>query len=125
VLVSSSFTMIAGDRAHERGDRRGQRAWVIATIVLGGIFLVNQIAEYAVIDLRADTDVYGSVYWGLTGLHTLHVTAGLCALGVLLIRVARSKALDEVGSWTGGVSLFWHLVDVIWVFVFLTIWVVQ
>jgi cytochrome c oxidase subunit 3 len=125
VLVSSSFTMIASDRAHERGDRSGQRRWLVATMVLGAIFLINQFAEYATIELRADSDVYGSAYYGLTGLHSLHVIAGLCALGLLLIRATRTKSLDEIGSWTNGVSLFWHLVDVIWVFVWLTIWVVQ
>lgn len=125
VLVSSSFTMIASDRAHARGDRRGMRAWLVATIALGAAFLGNQIAEYATIDFRYDESVYGSIYWGLTGLHAMHVTAGLCVLSLLFIRATRAKALDEVSSWAGGVSMFWHLVDIIWVFVFLTIWVIR
>lgn len=125
VLVSSSFTMIASDRAHAAGDRRAMRRWLLATIALGLAFLVNQIAEYATLDFRWDDDVYGSVYWGLTGLHSLHVTAGLCALGLLFIRATRARALEEVTSWAGGVSLFWHLVDVIWLVVFVTIWVIR
>ena len=125
VLVSSSFTMIASDRAHARGDRRGMRAWLIATIALGAAFLGNQVAEYATIDFQWGDGVYGSIYWGLTGLHAMHVTAGLCVLALLFIRATRAKALDEVSSWAGGVSMFWHLVDIIWVAVFLTIWVIR
>jgi cytochrome c oxidase subunit 3 len=125
VLVSSSFTMIASDRAHARDDRRGMRAWLIATILLGAAFLGNQIAEYTTIDFRYDESVYGSMYWGLTGLHARHVTAGLCVLALLFIRATRAKALDEVSSWAGGVSLFWHLVDIIWIAVFVTIWVIR
>jgi cytochrome c oxidase subunit III len=124
-LVASSFTMIASDRAHDRDDRRGMRWWIIGTVLLGAAFLVNQIAEYRTIAWRWDDSAYGSIYWGLTGLHSLHVTAGLCALGLLFIRASRSKSLDEVSSWAGGVSMFWHLVDIVWIAVFVTIWIIQ
>jgi cytochrome c oxidase subunit 3 len=123
--VASAYTMIASDRAHDRGDRRGMRLWLVGTVVLGAAFLINQFAEYATIAWRWDDNVYGSIYWGLTGLHSLHVTAGLCALGLLFIRATRSKSLDEVSSWAGGVSMFWHLVDIVWIAVFVTIWVIR
>lgn len=125
VLVASSFTLIAGDRAHARGDGAAMRRWLIATIVLGAAFLVNQFAEYATLSFHADDHAYGSIYWGLTGLHTAHVTAGVCALGLLYVRAARSKSLDEITPWASGVSLFWHLVDVVWIGVFMTIWVIR
>ena len=95
------------------------------TIALGLAFLVNQIAEYATLPFRADDHVYGSIYWGLTGLHSAHVTAGVCALGLVYVRSARTRAFDEITPWVNGVSLFWHLVDVIWIVVFVTIWVLQ
>jgi cytochrome c oxidase subunit III len=125
VLVTSSFTMMRADRAFEHGDRATMRRWLLVTIGLGAAFLANQLAEYATLDFTADDHPYGSVYWLLTGLHGAHVTAGLCALALLFVRTVRSRALGDVTSWTGGVSLFWHLVDVVWVFVFLTIWVVR
>ncbi|MEP1122344.1 MAG: cytochrome c oxidase subunit 3 [Ilumatobacter sp.] len=125
VLVASSFTLVAGDRAHERGDGRSMRRWLIVTIALGTGFLVNQFAEYATLDFRADDHPYGSVYWGLTGLHTAHVLGGVCALGLLYVRAARTRSLDEITPWARGISLFWHLVDVVWVGVFLTIWVIR
>jgi cytochrome c oxidase subunit 3 len=125
VLVASSFTLIRSDRAAEHGDRAATRRWLLVTIALGAAFLANQVAEYATLDFTADDHPYGSVYWLLTGLHGAHVTAGLCAMGLLFVRTVRSRSLGAVASWRGGVSLFWHLVDVVWVFVFLTIWVVR
>ncbi|MGB3734126.1 MAG: cytochrome c oxidase subunit 3 [Ilumatobacter sp.] len=125
VLVVSSFTLIAADRAHERGDGPAMRRWLIATIGLGTAFLVNQFAEYATLDFRADDHPYGSIYWGLTGLHTAHVTAGVCALGLLYVRAARTRSLDEITPWARGISLFWHLVDIVWLGVFVTIWMIR
>ena len=125
VLVASSFTMITADRAHRRGDGRGMRRWLLVTIVLGLLFLGNQIEDFITMELRAGDGPYGSIFWGLTGLHAAHVTAGVCALGLLYVRAARTRALDEITPWARGISLFWHLVDVIWLGVFTTIWVIR
>ncbi|MET0143935.1 MAG: cytochrome c oxidase subunit 3 [Ilumatobacteraceae bacterium] len=126
VLVASSFTLAASDRAGERqGDERAMRRWLLATIVLGAVFLANQAAEYSALDFGADDHPYGSIYWLLTGLHGAHVTVGLAAMALLFVRSVRSRNQEAVASWAGGVSLFWHLVDLIWVFVFTTIWVLQ
>ena len=125
VLVASSFTLMAGDRAHERGDAAAMRRWLIVTMALAAAFLANQIAEYVTLSFRADDHAYGSIYWGLTGLHTAHVTGGLCALALLYVRAARSPSLDEITPWARGVSLFWHLVDIVWIGVFVTIWMIR
>lgn len=125
VLVASSFTLVAGDRAHERGDGQAMRRWLIVTIALGAAFLINQFTEYATLDFRADDHPYGSIYWGLTGLHTGHVIGGVCALGLLYVRAARTRSLDEITPWARGISLFWHLVDIVWIGVFVTIWMIR
>ncbi len=125
VLVASSFTMNGVDRAQEREDSVGMRRWLVATIALGGAFLVNQLLEYTTLDFSADDGPYGSIFWGLTGLHAVHVTAGLAVMALLYIRAARARDLVEVTPWTRGVSLFWHLVDVVWIAVFVTIWVIR
>jgi cytochrome c oxidase subunit III len=125
VLVASSFTLVRSDRAAEREQRGGTRRWLLVTIALGAAFLANQVAEYATLDFSASDHPYGSVYWLLTGLHGAHVTAGLAAMGLLYVRTVRGRSLGAISSWTHGVSLFWHLVDVIWVFVFLTLWVLR
>ena len=125
VLVSSSFTLMVADRALEHGERRKTSRWILATIALGTLFLVNQIAEYVTLDFRPADHTYGSIYWGITMLHGAHVTAGLVALGALYVRTIRAHALGSIAPWAKGVSLFWHLVDIIWVAVFLTIWVIR
>ena len=124
--MASSFTLVASDRAAERPDGGPTvRRWLLVTILLGAVFLGNQIAEYTTLSFGADDHAYGSAYWLLTGLHACHVTAGLCAMAALLVRSVRSRSPAAIASWTGGVSLFWHLVDVVWVFVFTTIWVLR
>jgi cytochrome c oxidase subunit 3 len=125
VLFSSSFSLVAADRARERGDRRSMKRWLIVTIALGAAFLTNQILEYTTLSFRADDSPYGSIYWGLTGLHTMHVTAGLIVLALLHVRASRSRHLAYVHPWAGGASLFWHLVDVLWLAVFTTIWIIR
>jgi len=125
VLVASSFTLVAADRAHEHGDRAGMRRWLIVTMGLGAAFLANQGLEYATLSFGADDHPYGSIFWGLTGLHGIHVASGVAVLGLLFVRAARSPSLDEITPWANGVSLFWHLVDAVWIGVFVTIWIIR
>lgn len=123
-LVTSSLTLSKFDRVRERGVARANW-WLVATIALGAVFLGNQIAEYATLDFGAADHTYGSVYWLLTGLHSVHVTAGLGALVCLYVRSVRAPSYGAMVTWANGASLFWHLVDVIWLFVFATIWLLQ
>ncbi len=125
VLVVSSFTLVTADRRHAHGDRSGMQRWLLVTLGLGSLFLANQIAEYATLSFVAGDHPYGSIYWGLTGLHAAHVVGGLVALALLYVRAARSPSLDEISPWAEGISLFWHLVDVVWIGVFVTIWVIR
>jgi cytochrome c oxidase subunit 3 len=125
VLVASSFTMIASERAGEHGRVRLMRRWLLVTIALGVAFLANQISEYATLGFGIDSHPYGSAYWGLTGLHALHVTAGVGVMALLFVRTVRGRGPAAIAPFTNGVSLFWHLVDIVWIFVFATIWVLQ
>lgn len=125
VLVSSSFTLIAGDRAAERGDLARARRWIFATFALGAIFLANQFAEYAGLSFSASDHPYGSIYWLLTGLHSAHVTIGLVALLAVVARTFRATDAAAMATWTAGVSAFWHLIDIVWIGVFTTIWLIR
>jgi cytochrome c oxidase subunit 3 len=126
VLVASSVTLMASDRAAERpGGGQAMRRWLLVTIALGAAFVVNQLLEYATADFSADSHPYGSIYFLLTGLHGLHVTIGVAAMTMLFVRAVRARSPHDVATWAGGVSLFWHLVDLIWLFVFSTIWLLQ
>lgn len=125
VLVASSATMVAVDRAIRERRRRAARQWLLATIALGVLFVANQLSEYASLDFAVDDHPYGSVYWTLTGIHALHVTAGVCALGALLVRLVRSSEMAATEPLAAATSAYWHMVDVVWIAVFLTIWVVR
>lgn len=124
-LAASSLTLIAGERAFRRNDLRGLRRWILITMALGAAFLLNQLLDYTQIPYRISTNVYGSTYWMLTGLHTAHVTVGLCALGLLFVRAARARHVGAVGPAVSTTSAFWHLVDVIWIFLFVVIWIIR
>ncbi len=125
VLVASSFTFLAADRSLSAGAIDRYRRRLLLTLALGVGFLGNQFLDYRSLEFEPATDAYGSVYWMLTGLHAIHVSAGLLAIGLLVIRSNRVSEPHRLGSWNGAISSFWHLVDVVWVAVFLTIWVVR
>jgi len=125
VLVSSSFTLIAADRALAARRARSARRWVLVTVALGAAFAANQLLEYRDLSFQIDDHPYGSAYWMLTGVHGAHVLAGLGALLLLFVRLVRARDLERVEPYAGGVSLYWHMVDAVWVAVFLTIWVVR
>ena len=127
VLVASSFTLAASDRAGERdGGERAMRRWLLVTIALGAMFLANQSAEYANARLRRRRR---PVRLDLLAAHRpprrpRHGRAGGDGAAVRPRR-AQPHAGQPLPTWAGGVSLFWHLVDLIWIFVFTTIWVMQ
>ena len=125
VLMSSSFTLAAADRALARDESRVARRWVLVTVALGLAFAINQLLEYLDLSFGIDDHPYGSAYWMLTGLHGAHVLAGLGALLLLFVRLVRARDMARVEPYAGGVSLYWHMVDAVWVAVFLTIWVVR
>jgi cytochrome c oxidase subunit 3 len=125
VLVASSLTMVVADRALAEGSGRRARRWVLVSVALGVAFAVNQFLEYGELSFGIDDHPYGSAYWMLTGVHTAHVVAGIGALLMLFVRLARSRDLPSVEPFASGVSIYWHMVDVVWVAVFLTIWVVR
>lgn len=125
VLILSSFTLVAADRALALGRRRIAGRYLLVTALLGAAFLVNQLDEYAGLGFSADAHPYGSAFWLLTGLHGLHVAAGVAAILLLFVRSARARDLVAVEPFAGSVSAYWHLVDIVWIGVFGTIWVIR
>ena len=124
-LVVSSVTLMAADRALALGRRRVAGRYLLVTALLGAAFLVNQIDEYAGLEFGADSHPYGSTFWVLTGLHGAHVAAGVGAILMLFVRSARARDLVAVEPFAGAVSAYWHLVDIVWIGVFGTIWIIR
>ena len=128
VLIASSFTSQFGVFAAERGDVFGLRKWFTVTIVLGVIFLglvAYEWTELVMAGVTPQSSVFGSVVYIITGFHMAHVTAGIIAFIVVLLRVAKSKFTPAQATAAMAVSYYWHFVDAIWIGVFITIYLVQ
>lgn len=128
VLVTSSVTSQLGVFAAERGDVFGLRKWFGVTIALGVIFLGLVAFEWAEMihaGVTIQSSVYGSVFYIITGFHMAHVTAGIIAFIVVMLRVAKSKFTPAQATAAMATSYYWHFVDVIWVGVFITLYIVQ
>ena len=124
VLVASSFTMHAGNRAAEHGDRRRAVQWVAVTALLGTLFLANQGLEYAGLDFTMSTHAYGSLFFLLTGFHGAHVAAGI-VLMLVMVFVGTGRTQAPLAEPLTVASYYWHFVDVVWVAMFATIYLVQ
>jgi cytochrome c oxidase subunit III len=119
VLVSSSFTMQKAVFDQERGNRRSAKIWIVATFVLGALFVANQFYEWISLSHDPATNptvtAYGSLFYIMSGLHGLHVTLGLVAMLFLLGRLFGPKGDPGETAAFQGVSYYWHFVDVVWV----------
>ena len=126
ILVSSSFTMHWALESVRAGNRRGMQMGLVTTLLLGATFLFIQMNEYVHIGFSARDDAFGSIFYGLTGLHGAHVFVGLCLLSVATIRSFKghfgAKAEDHLGVEVPGI--YWHFVDVMWIIVFTAVYII-
>jgi cytochrome c oxidase subunit 3 len=125
VLIVSSGTIHLAGKALERGDRAGVQRWIVITFLLGGLFLSNQIREFLVNDFSISSHAYGSIYYLMTGFHGLHVAAGLILLLIGLTMVVNAGTLERRTPAVESVTYYWHFVDVVWVGLFTTIFLIR
>ena len=117
LLLASSGVLVYADRGLRAGDARRYRIGLVATIVLGALFLVLQTREYDV-KLRVLTpsqSSYGSMFYTITGLHGAHVCFGLLFLAWAIARAKHGRADASAGL--RNASLYWHFVDGVWLVV--------
>jgi cytochrome c oxidase subunit 3/cytochrome o ubiquinol oxidase subunit 3 len=127
-LLSSSATVAFAVRGLARGDVRRAGAWLLATVLLGGEFLVGTLVEwYRLIvheGLTIGTNLFGSTFYALVGFHAGHVTVGLGILA-LCLGFAWSGALRPVhAERVEMVAWYWHFVDGVWVVVLTTVYII-
>ncbi|HEY0637696.1 MAG TPA: heme-copper oxidase subunit III [Pseudonocardiaceae bacterium] len=125
VLVASSFTCQWGVFKAEQGDVFGLRRWYLITLAMGTFFVLGQAYEYVQLVGEGTTissSAYGTVFYLTTGFHGLHVTGGLIAFVLLLIRTKMSKFTPAQATAAIVVSYYWHFVDVVWVGLFFCIY---
>jgi cytochrome c oxidase subunit 3 len=107
-------------------NRSGLIGGLIATIVLGVIFLGLQISEYVEayqhLDLKLSSGIYGSTFFMLTGFHGLHVTLGTIMLIVILMRAIRGHFKKDRHFGFEAVAWYWHFVDVVWLGLFIVVY---
>ncbi len=125
VLIASSGTIHLAGRALERDDRAGVQRWLAVTLALGALFLSNQVREFMVNDFHISSHAYGSIYYLMTGFHGLHVLAGLVLLVIGLAVVGGPGPLPRRGPAVESVTYYWHFVDVVWVGLFTTIFLIR
>jgi cytochrome c oxidase subunit 3 len=118
VLLASSPTMQFAVWLEEHGRRALARRWVMVSLLLGAAFLANQAYEWATLPFKASTNVYGSLFYIMTGLHGLHVLLGLVAMIALLGRMKGPAGDPGELSVFQAVSYYWHFVDVVWIGLF-------
>jgi cytochrome c oxidase subunit 3 len=125
VLIASSGTIHLATLARERGDRALMQRWLIITAALGAVFLVNQVREFFVLDFSISSSGFGSMYYLMTGFHALHVFAGLALIITAVVLTTGPGSLERRGPAVESVTYYWHFVDVVWILLFLTIFVIR
>ncbi len=133
VLISSSLTMVLAVRSAQLGRAMAIVRWLLLTMVLGGAFLVVKAFEYAAKFHHhlvpgpsfhmpgtdsPNAQLFFLLYFLMTGLHALHMIIGLGLLTWLIPQAARGRFSADNHNWVEGVGLYWHFVDIIWIFLF-------
>ena len=133
VLIGSSLTMALAVHAAQTGKRRAQVSFLLLTIALGVTFLVVKAFEYKAKfdhglvpglpfeDQGAETyqwQMFFSIYFGMTGMHALHMVIGIVILGVLVRQAWRGRFSPEYYTPVELTGLYWHFVDIVWIFLF-------
>ena len=111
--------------AIRRGDTGKLKLWTAITLALGVIFLIGQIYDYSQLGFGIADGVFGTVFYTLTGFHGAHVFGGAVGLTVILARSLRGQFSQRNHVAVEAVSMYWHFVDVVWIGVFSTIYLLR
>jgi cytochrome c oxidase subunit III len=125
VLVTSSFTMQYAVSRIKAGDRRGMVRAISVTVALGILFLLGQAFDYSTLGFGPGSGTYGALFFTLTGFHGAHVFGGVVALLVILFRGAGGQFSARHHTAVEAVGAYWHFVDVVWICVFSTIYLLH
>jgi heme/copper-type cytochrome/quinol oxidase subunit 3 len=127
ILIVSSVTMVRAFAAIEDGNSQSMRRMLIATAALGAIFLSIQAFEWSALlseGTTPSTSVFGSVFFTLTGFHGLHVLGGVLTLVVVIFKAFRGAFTQASHGGVELMGLYWHFVDVVWIFLFTILYLI-
>ena len=127
-LLSSSLTIHFAARALRRGNVRSFGAWWLLTITLGGLFLYGTASEWHRLiyekGLTISTNLFGTTYYSLVGLHGFHVVVGLVCLSTVMAFTLFGEVKQEHAERIDVLSLYWHFVDAVWIVVFTVVYAI-
>ena len=127
VLLMSSLTMVLALSALQRGDERNNRLWLLTTALLGAVFVGGQVYEFTTFlreGLGYTTSPFSSAFFTLTGFHGVHVRLGVIFLMSLYVSSVRGNLHKERAETVELIGLYWHFVDIVWIFIFTVIYLV-
>jgi cytochrome c oxidase subunit 3 len=128
ILVSSSVTMQFGVWAIRRNDQRRLISWLAVSLLLGAIFLAGQAYEYSTLieeGMTLSSGVFGSTFYTLTGFHGAHVAGGAAFILIVLLRARSGQFTARYHDTVEMASYYWHFVDVVWLGLFSTIYLLR
>jgi len=127
-LLSSSITIHFAVKSLRIGSVRPFALWWLGTIILGALFLGGTAQEWRHLiydeGLTIQTNLFGTTYYSLVGLHAFHVTVGLLALGAVSLFALLGHVRQEHAERVEVLSMYWHFVDVVWIVVFIVVYVI-
>jgi len=127
-LLSSSLTVVLAERAFRRGNNRGFQLWWLVTIILAAVFLGATALEWHKLIFRdhltISTNLFGTTFYSLVGLHASHVIVGLILLVLVFILSLRGHVTQAHAEHVEMLSWYWHFVDGIWIIVFTVVYII-
>ena len=128
ILLMSSLTMVLAHHAVVRKDWRQMRVWLLATSLLGMVFLSGQVfefTEFVAQGLTVSTSPFGSSFFVLTGFHGAHVAIGVLMLVATAFMSYSGRLRDGEGMNVEIIGLYWHFVDIVWIVIFTVVYLLQ
>jgi cytochrome c oxidase subunit 3 len=123
ILIASSVTCQLAVNAIRRDDRTGFIRGIGVTLVLGIVFLIGQVYDYSTIGFGISDTPFGTTFYTLTGFHGAHVFGGAIMLSVILYRGLAGQFSSRHHDAVEATSLYWHFVDVVWIALFATLYI--
>jgi len=125
ILLASSGTVTLAERAAANADARRLRSWIATTIALGAIFVASQVRTWLTDAFGIRSSAYGTIVYAMTGFHVMHVVAGLALFLSVLAPASRAAARREPAPALTAATYYWHFVDIVWIALFSTIYLVR
>jgi cytochrome c oxidase subunit 3/cytochrome o ubiquinol oxidase subunit 3 len=125
ILLMSSLTMVLALSSVNRGDIRRMRIWLVATSLLGAVFLGGQIYEFTAFireGLTMKSSVSGASFFTLTGFHGAHVAVGILLLLSLVWMSLKGRIGKDNAETVEVIGLYWHFVDIVWIVLFVVVY---